>query len=109
MTHSTIDLERESDGSLKKFIHTIDITSLDSAGQENYDPSSELNVNLGSDYAVYVGGQEDANKFFFWDHKAATPHLNVKEVNDTGDGTGGFQDVANNTDCGEVRLVVIGV
>lgn len=107
MTHSTSSLERESFGSLKAFIHTIDITSLDSAGEESYDPSGELNVNQGDNYGVHVVGQEDESKFFAWDHVAETLH--VQEVTDTGDGTGGYGDVANNTDCGEVRLLVVGV
>jgi len=99
MTHSTTSLEPENFGSRDAFIHVIDITSLDATGQENYDPSSELNVNLGADYAVVVADQEDPSKRFSWDH--TSDHLDVKDLSD---GT----DTANNTDCGEVKLVVVG-
>lgn len=100
MTHSTTSLERESFGSLKAFIHVIDITSLDSAGQEDYDPSTELNVNLGTDYAVLVAGKEDQTTGISWDH--LNDHLDVIDLADS-------TNIANNTDVGEVKLVVVGV
>jgi len=99
MTHSTTSLVAENFGSRSASLHVIDITALDSAGQEDYDPSTEVNVGLGDDYAVIVAGQEDASRRFSWDH--TSDHLDVKDLSD---GT----DTANNTDVGEVKLVVVG-
>jgi len=99
MTHSTTSLSPQNFGSRAAYLHVIDITSLDAAGQENYDPSSEVNVELGDDYAVIVADQEDPSRRFSWDH--TSDHLDVKDLSD---GT----DTANNTDVGEVKLVIVG-
>jgi len=99
MTHSTTSLVPENFGSRDAYLHVIDITSLDAAGQENYDPNSEVNVDLGDDYGVLVADQEDPQRRYSWDH--TSDHLDVKDLSD---GT----DTANNTDCGEVKLVVVG-
>jgi hypothetical protein len=107
MTHSTVDSERESGGSTETLYHTIDITSLDSAGVENYDPSTEAGVDVDSTGGVDIVGQADATYFVRWDH--VNGQLTVKEVNDTGDGTGGLADVASGTAVGEVRLRVEGI
>lgn len=99
MTHSTASLEPESYGSQDAFLHQINITSLDAAGQENYSPSSELNVNEGTDYGVTPVGQTNESLSFLWNESGA--HLNVKKLSDG-------SDVANNADCGEVRLLIVG-
>lgn len=100
MTHTTVDVEPQSVGSLEGFVHTIDITSLDAAGQENYDPATAVGVGSGPNRGVFVVGQEDATKVFSWDH--TSDHLDVVNVSDAA-------DVSNNTDCGEVRLFVVGL
>jgi len=99
MTHSTTSLVPESFGSRTAYLHVIDISSLDATGQENYDPESEVNVELGDDYAVIVADQEDGSRRFSWDH--TSDHLDVKNLSDGA-------DTANNTDVGEVKLVVVG-
>lgn len=99
MTHSTASLHDENYGSQKAYLHQINITSLDAAGQENYSPASELNVEEGDDYGVTPVGQTNESVVFAWNSSGA--HLNVKHMSD---GT----DVANNADCGEVRLLVVG-
>lgn len=107
MSHTTTNVEAESEGSLESALHTIDITSLDNAGQETYDPSTELGIEGADRFGVDVRGQQDPNVFVRWDHINGV--LTVKEVVDTGDGTGGLQDVAAGTAVGEVVLHVKGV
>lgn len=99
MTHNTESLSRQNFGSRKAFLHTINITSLDAAGQENYDPDSELNVNLGDDYGVWVAGKDNSSVDPSWDHSAE--HLDVVMQSDG-------SDAPNNSDTGELRLLVVG-
>lgn len=106
MTHSTVNTEAENEGSTDAVVHTIDITSLDSAGTEQYNPSDELGLEGVGRYGVSIRGQADGTLLISWDH--VNEALTVKEVVDTGDGTGGVQDVANNTAVGEVVLHVKG-
>lgn len=82
----------------------VDITSLDSAGTEPWDPDSQVPGVDGYDWVVVID-QEDYAKFIHYDH--SNDQFIVKEVNDTGDGTGGVQDVANNTDVGTVTVLVL--
>jgi hypothetical protein len=107
MTHSTVNTEPESGGSTGEVCHTIDITRLDSAGVEQYDPGSELGIEGGDRFGVDVRGQADGTYDITWDH--VNEQLVVKEVNDTGDGTGGTVDVAAGTAVGQVLLHVTGV
>jgi hypothetical protein len=100
MTHSTTNTERESAGSVDRVYHDIDITSLDSAGVETYDPGTELGLEDASEYGVTVAGQEDASLLIVWDHVAE--QLEVRNASDA-------TDVANNTDVGRVLLRVDGV
>ncbi len=103
MTYDNIDQQRESGGSLWSVYHTIDITSLDQAGVETYDPGGRFGVDP---YGVEVIGQEDESLDIVWDH--IDGELKVKEISDTGDGTGGRVDVAQGTAVGEVVLRVDG-
>jgi hypothetical protein len=99
MTHSTINTEHENTGSLDVVYHTINITSLDSAGTEQYDPESETGLSGASRFGVDVRGVETNTYIVRWDHTAEEFH-----VQDVADGT----DTANNTDVGEVILEVVG-
>lgn len=107
MTHTTVATEAENEGSLDGVFHTIDITGLDNAGAETYDPATELGIDGADRFGVEVRGQADGTYVVTWDH--VNEVLTVKEVNDTGDGTGGLQDVAAGTAVGEVLLHVVGV
>lgn len=99
MTHSTINTEAENRGSVDAVIHTIDITSLDSAGSESYDPESETNLSGADRYGIAIRGQENTGYEFAWDHiNGALTVVNVA------DGT----DVTSGTAVGEVVLEVIG-
>lgn len=100
MTHSTVNMERESDGSLEGVLHTIDITSLDSNGAETYNPSDELGVEGEGRFGISVRGQGDSSLFIVYDH--VTGDLDVRNVSD---GT----NVASGTAVGEVVLHVKGV
>jgi hypothetical protein len=103
MTYNTLDQQRESGGSFYSVFHTIDITSLDQAGAEPYDPGGKFGV---TPYGVEVIGQQDETLDIVWDH--VDSQLKVTEINDTGDGTGGRVDVAAGTAVGEVVLRVDG-
>lgn len=82
---------------------TVDVTSLDSAGTEPWNPNDQLDDVDDYEWVV-IYDQEDYTKFWSYDH--SNDQFIVKEVNDTGDGTGGVQDVANNTDVGTVDVLV---
>lgn len=99
MTHTTVNEEDENRGSTDAVFHTIDITSLDAAGVENYDPETETNLSGADRYGVTVRGQEDPTVRVAWDHVNA--QLDVINVSDG-------LDVADNTDVGEVILEVVG-
>ena len=99
MTYSTVNRERENRGSVDAVFHTIDITSLDAAGVENYDPGTATGLEAPDEYGVRVVGQEDEALHIVWDHLAG--ELAVLNVSDA-------TDVANNTDVGEVVLEVVG-
>jgi hypothetical protein len=96
MTHSTINVEDESGGSVRSYYHTIDITSLDQAGVEDYSPGDRFGIGVDG---VAVVGQEPAGLFIRWDHVNNQLH-----VTDAADGT----TVAQGTDVGEVVLRVDG-
>lgn len=99
MTHNTVNLERESGASQDAFNHRINITSLDSAGQENYSPNSELGVPEDDNLAVIPASQTNNTVRFSWDPD--NNHLDVINVGDA-------SNVANNGDPGEVTLRVLG-
>jgi hypothetical protein len=98
MTHSTVSSRRESGGSTDRVFHTVDITSLDSAGAENYTPEDAVGVDP-EQHGVDVVGQADTSYLVRWDH--VNEQLSVVNV---ADGT----DVASGTAVGEVRLRVEG-
>ena len=96
MTHTTSDVDHESGGSFKSVFATLDITSLDNADSETFDPESEFSVNdvLG----VSVIGLENGDLYqAAFDHLDGTT-LHVHNV----DGT----DPTAATDVGEVRVRV---
>lgn len=99
MTHNTESLEPSNFGSRDAYLHTINITSLDAAGQENYDPSTEVNVPDGPNRGVVAVGQDDPTVSYAWNHTGN--HLSAVDVADA-------TDEANNADLGEVRLLVVG-
>ena len=99
MVHSTINTERENHGSVDAVYHTIDITELDAAGVENYDPEAELGLSDSAEYGVSVRGAEDPTIQVAWDH--INEQLDVINVSDA-------TDVADMTDVGEVILEVVG-
>lgn len=102
MTFTETVQERGNNGDHRYVVVEVDITSLDSAGTEPYDAESRHNFN--EVHGASVLDQEDYTKSFYYNADAATAAIIVKEVNDTGDGTGGVADVANNTDVGTVTL-----
>lgn len=99
MTYSVTNTERENHGSVDAVYATVDITSLDSAGAEPFDPGAALGLEDGAEYGVSVRGQEDGSYLVTWDHING----NLRVVN-VADGT----DVASGTDVGEVVVGVVG-
>jgi len=99
MTHTTVATERENAGSLDTVYHVIDITGLDGAGTEQYDPEAEVGLSQPERFGIDVRAQEDETVLIRYDHVA--DELSVVNV---ADGT----DVANNTDVGEVMLEIVG-
>lgn len=96
MTYTISDVDPESGGSYESVFATLDITSLDGANTEPFDPDAALNVDpLGID----VIGVENGDLYDVeWDHLAETF---VVQNNDGTDPTAG-------TDVGEVRIRVDG-
>lgn len=98
MTHTTTVEDRVSDGSYEAVFATLDITSLDNANTESFDPAAEFGMNtvLG----VSVEGLENAGSFDVeFDHVSGTTLSVVNE-----DGT----DPTSGTDVGEVRVKASG-
>lgn len=97
MSHDTVDKTNENSGSERTVVHDIDITSLDAAGKENYDPAAETDVSRAN--TVEVVGIEDPSYTVQHDHVAGGLHVKV-----AADGT----DVASGTAVGQVRVRVQG-
>ncbi|GGK74566.1 hypothetical protein [Haloarcula sebkhae] len=97
MTHTTVDDEHVNSGSHRTVFHTIDVSSLDNAGSEGYDPAAETAVDVV--LGVSVAGQEDESLFVRYDHVAG--NLSVTSAADGTDTTAG-------TDVGEIILRVDG-
>lgn len=98
MTHTTTVEERVSDGSYEAVFATVDITSLDNADNESFDPASEFGFDtvLG----LSVEGLEKGGSFqAAFDHLDGTT-LHVHNL----DGT----DPTAGTDVGEVRVKASG-
>lgn len=96
MTESTTVVERGNAGDHRYVIAEVDITSLDSAGTEPYDPSAKF--NLEGAYGAVVD-QEDYTHHVFYDHD--NTQIIAKDV---ADGT----DLADNTDVGTVTIRFVG-
>lgn len=99
MTHSSVNLERENQGSRDVAYHEVNITSLDSAGVEQYDPESETNLAGDDRYGIDVRDQTNDSLAFSWN--ATDRNISVRHLSD---GT----QVANNADVGHVTLEVVG-
>jgi len=99
VTYSITNVEEENRGSVDSVTATVDITSLDSAGFEPFDPSAALGIEDVSDYGARVCGQENTAYLIRWD--TANGRISVVNVSD---GT----DVAGATDVGEVVLEFVG-
>lgn len=97
MTHDTNEKTEESSGSERSVVHEINITELDSAGEEDYDPETETAVADAA--SVSVVGQEDADLLI-------TPNADYTalNVNDLTGGAGADEGAA----VGVVRLRVQG-
>lgn len=97
MTHSTTVEDRVSDGSFESVFATLDITGLDNANNESFDPAAELGFNdvLG----VSVEGVENPDSYIVqFDHLENALYV---------EGYGGTDPTAG-TDVGEVRIKVSG-
>lgn len=100
MTYSVTNVEDENAGSTDAVFATVDITSLDSAGFEPFDPSAALGVDGADRYGVGVRGLENPQ------YRVAYDHVNGQlDVTNVSDGT----DVAAGTDVGEVVIEARGV
>lgn len=99
MTYSITNTERENRGSSDAAYVTVDITSLDSAGFEPFDPSAVAGLEGVNDFGVAVRGQENTGYLIRWDN--ANNRISVVNVSD---GT----DVTSGTDVGEVILELLG-
>ncbi|WP_435065883.1 hypothetical protein [Halobaculum sp. EA56] len=98
MTHTTTVEERVSDGSFESVFATLDVTGLDAADSESFDPAAELGFDtvLG----VSVEGLENGDLY-----QAAFDHLDGATLHVHNlDGT----DPTAGTDVGEVRVKVSG-
>jgi hypothetical protein len=100
MTYSITNREVENSGSVEAVYLTVDITSLDSAGFEPFNPDAVTGADgAATDYGVSVRAVENSAYLVRWDH------INERlDVVDVADGT----DTASATDVGEVILEVVG-
>jgi len=99
MTYSLTNTERENRGSLDSAVATVDITSLDSAGYEPFDPGAALGIDGVDRFGARVVGQENTGYLIRWD--SANGRISVVNVSD---GT----DVTLGTDVGEVLIEFVG-
>lgn len=96
MTYTTSNVDYESGGSVVSVYATVDITSLDGANTEPFDPDAVFNVDpLG----VSVIGVENGDLY-----DVEYDHLAQQFVVQNKDGT----DPTAGTDVGEVRIRVDG-
>lgn len=99
MTHSTVNTERENEGSTARAIHEINVTSLDVAGEEGYDPSAELGIEGEERYGIGIRGQTNTSLAF--GYNATSGNVTARHLDD---GT----EVAAGADVGHVTLDVTG-
>lgn len=97
MTHSDVNTQRENHGSEMAILHTIDVTSLDGANYENYNPTSEVDVHRFSSVEV-VGLENPSTYIVQWD--TSNDRLAVEQYGGT--------DPTSSTNVGEVQLRVYG-
>lgn len=96
MTYDTSDVDYESGGSVVSVYATVNITSLDGANTEPFDPDAVFNVDpLG----VSIIGLENGDSY-----DVEYDHLGTQFVVQNNDGT----DPTATTDVGEVRIRVDG-
>jgi len=100
MTHTTVATERENAGSLDTVYHVIDITGLDGAGTEQYDPEAEVGLSQPERFGIDVRAMADDSFRVVYDH--VNDELSVTNAADNTDPTSG-------TAVGEVMLEVTGV
>lgn len=96
MTETTTVVEAGNEGDHRYVIAEVDITSLDTAGTEPFDPSAKF--NLEGAYGSVVD-QEDYTHHIFYDSDGT--QIIAKDV---ADGT----DLANNLDVGTVTIRFVG-
>jgi len=99
MPYTITNRENENHGSVDAAYVTVDITSLDSAGFEPFDPGTVVGLEDPAEYGVAVRGLENPQYRVAWDH--LNGRLDVTNVSDGADVTSG-------TDVGEVLLEVVG-
>jgi len=105
MTHTTTIID-EGNHPIHRVLVRLDVTSLDSAGVEQFDPSTEVDEDtrksiLGQEslQAVNVLEWADETALVTWD--TTDEELKAKALSDG-------SDVADNTTLGEIVLEVIG-
>lgn len=96
MTHTTTVEERLSSGSYETVVATLDITSLDNADSEGFDPASELGID--DVLNVEVGRIENAGSYVV--QPLANNDLQIEAYGGT--------DPTAGTDIGTVRVTVHG-
>lgn len=97
MTFSKTQVDHESGGSFDSVFATIDITSLDSANYEPFDPTSDFNLRDVLGVSV-IGLEEPENYIVQYDHLQQRLYV---------EGYGGTDPTAT-TDVGEVVVRIDG-
>lgn len=83
MTHSTVNQERENRGSLTTVFHEINVTSLDVAGEEGYDPSAEVGIEGEGRFGIGVRGH--TNSTIQWGYNSTTGNVTAQKLSDGSD------------------------
>lgn len=99
MTHSTVNTEFENQGSRTVAYHEINVTGLDVAGEEGYDPSAELGIDGEDRFGIGVRGQTNTSLEF--GYNTTSGNVTAHHISD---GTA----VAADADVGHVTLEVVG-
>jgi hypothetical protein len=100
MTYSVTNREAENHGSLSVVYATVDITSLENAGNEPFDARDALGISGASRYGISVRGVENDGYLVRFDH--LNDQFHVQNIADE-------TDVAAGTDVGEVLIEATGV
>lgn len=99
MTHSTVNTELENQGNKDVAYHEINITSLDVAGEEGYNPSNELNLEGEDRYGIGVRGQTNVSVAFGYNSTSGNVTARMRSDD---------QAVPSGSDVGHVTLEVVG-